>query len=264
MKKTLIALMAMAGVASAASVDYTKYESLGLAGDKLLAAYDFSSPTASVGSLGLQDSFTTSSGVATFGGESGRPWQQGSFTISGDFTISMDLLTLGSNGNWAGLLAIHSDTDAGGGYKYSMLLQVTDSKELALCSSNGGETSFANNASYNIGTGIYTSDQEDKNHASGQTITFVQDASAGTLSLYVDGVEIQTVEEWKPGDIKIMQFGSAFYGYYKIDNCSIDNFAVWNKALSAAEVSSLIVPEPATATLSLLALAGLAARRRRK
>lgn len=35
-------------------------------------------------------------------------------------------------------------------------------------------------------------------------------------------------------------------------------------ALTASEVKALTVPEPATATLSLLALAGLAARRRRK
>ena len=43
-----------------------------------------------------------------------------------------------------------------------------------------------------------------------------------------------------------------------------DNITFWNKALSDSEVSGLVIPEPTTATLSLLALAGLAARRRRK
>ena len=41
------------------------------------------------------------------------------------------------------------------------------------------------------------------------------------------------------------------------------NLAVYSGAMSASEVAAL-VPEPTTATLSLLALAGLAARRRRK
>ena len=44
----------------------------------------------------------------------------------------------------------------------------------------------------------------------------------------------------------------------------IDNLYVWNRALGTTEVKALVVPEPATATLSLLALCGLAARRRRK
>ncbi len=43
-----------------------------------------------------------------------------------------------------------------------------------------------------------------------------------------------------------------------------DNILIYNRALTASEVKALTVPEPTTASLSLLALAGLAARRRRK
>lgn len=42
------------------------------------------------------------------------------------------------------------------------------------------------------------------------------------------------------------------------------DLAVYSGAMTATEVKALTVPEPTTATLSLLALAGLAARRRRK
>ena len=48
------------------------------------------------------------------------------------------------------------------------------------------------------------------------------------------------------------------------ETVDFDNITFWNKALSDSEVSGLVIPEPTTATLSLLALAGLAARRHRK
>ena len=54
--------------------------------------------------------------------------------------------------------------------------------------------------------------------------------------------------------------GSSLNGRMTAD---VYNLAIYNGALSAEEVAKL-VPEPTTATLSLLALCGLAARRRRK
>ena len=50
-------------------------------------------------------------------------------------------------------------------------------------------------------------------------------------------------------------------------NGYLAELSIYNKTMTAAEIRStagLVVPEPATATLSLLALAGLAVRRRRK
>ena len=42
------------------------------------------------------------------------------------------------------------------------------------------------------------------------------------------------------------------------------DLSIYDGAMTAAEVKAMVIPEPTTATLSLLALAGLAARRRRR
>ena len=52
---------------------------------------------------------------------------------------------------------------------------------------------------------------------------------------------------------------------YIVGDASYGTIAITNRTLTTSkEIAGLAIPEPATATLSLLALAGLAARRRRK
>ncbi len=74
-------------------------------------------------------------------------------------------------------------------------------------------------------------------------------------------------------DASTLKAGDAHYEYLYINSDikdSIVSLYVFNQSLTDAQVTALsadaldAVPEPATATLSLLALAGLAARRRRK
>lgn len=60
-----------------------------------------------------------------------------------------------------------------------------------------------------------------------------------------------------------MQFGHYGNGA-NAASTNYDNILVYNRALSASEMKALIVPEPTTATLSLPALVGPAARRRHK
>ncbi len=68
-----------------------------------------------------------------------------------------------------------------------------------------------------------------------------------------------------------LKSGGSTYNTVKINNLNnaVQQVYVHNYSLSAAEVGTLMteiaaIPEPTTATLSLLALAGLAARRRRR
>lgn len=104
------------------------------------------------------------------------------------------------------------------------------------------------------------------------TLTLVGSTPTGTntvvLDFYVNGDYIGTSSTANAANfvgetIKNMQFG--YFGTSsKSAPTNIDNILIYNKALTADEVKALIVPEPTTATLSLLALAGLVARRRRR
>ena len=75
-----------------------------------------------------------------------------------------------------------------------------------------------------------------------------------SVSAAVDGVVSSTGTINYSGVINNITLGGDTNGYYKL-----------NSVVHSISMSSItVVPEPATATLSLLALAGLAARRRRK
>lgn len=104
------------------------------------------------------------------------------------------------------------------------------------------------------------------------TLTLVGSTPTGTntvvLDFYVNGDHIGTSSTANATNFVAETINKMQFGYYGASANSaptnIDNILIYNKALTADEVKALIVPEPTTATLSLLALAGLAARRRRK
>ncbi len=92
-------------------------------------------------------------------------------------------------------------------------------------------------------------------------LTFQGDA----MEVYLDGVLETSLNLSTTTNSVVQQIrgsGSGHSGYVYMDN-----FAVYDGVLTANDMKYLSthnIPEPATATLSLLALAGLAARRRRK
>ena len=94
-------------------------------------------------------------------------------------------------------------------------------------------------------------------------------ASTLILDFYVNGLHKGTSTTANAANItgnnviKNMQFGY-FGNSANGAPTNYDNILIYNRALTASEVKELTVPEPTTATLSLLALAGLAARRRRR
>lgn len=98
----------------------------------------------------------------------------------------------------------------------------------------------------------------------GDTITVaLQNNGKGTLTLYVDGevagyTTITSANEYGSNKlIKVFNFGA------RNDGGNASNI-ILHDAQFVSGLTIQIIPEPTTATLSLLALCGLAARRRRK
>ena len=105
------------------------------------------------------------------------------------------------------------------------------------------------------------------------TITLVGTTSTSnsntlSLELYANGVSqttlsVSNANTWANDRNIKFQFGH-YAASANSSTFDVDNVLIYNKALSAVEINAITVPEPTTATLSLLALAGLATRRRRK
>lgn len=263
MKKTIIALLALTGVASAASVGYSSMDETQK--DGIVLAWDFSDGVATpdVGSVSGSFTLNTESTAAVLNSSSDHPWT-GSLADSfaaGNFTLSFDIYKFEAS-NWQTLVSLYS-ANAGNGDSLSLQIGVTNSGELSVFNEVAGGTGYAGiDTDGNIGTGLTSS------YSGSDTITLVSDMTdTQTLTLYVNGKQIGQYANWTASEgqaLKGLQFGATFGGGRVFPDAEIGNVALWNKALSATDVAGLLVPEPTTATLSLLAMAGLAVRRRRR
>ncbi len=268
MKKTLFVLAMSMGVASAASIAYTDMTDSQKVG--LLSAWSFDSSSApDKDSIGFGDSSGFSyneDGYAVIKSSTGTPYNTscGNLFSDGNFTISLDINYIGSY-NWEAILDLTS-TGALGDANTIQLSMNKNTKELMLCSGVAGGATYAGTANGgNLGTGLLA--EETLNWA---TVTIVSNATDNILNLYVNGEvkgtwsgDAWTAAEGNSLALKGIQIGAVLGGTRKINDVQIDNIAIWNTALSGTEVAALIVPEPATASLSLLGLAALMIRRRR-
>ena len=205
---------------------------------------------------------------------SGAPWADVSTGTS--FTLSFDVSDVKANA-WKTLMSLASSVSKlNQSDKRKLQVQANDSGELYIYNTDGKsdndpgtffDGSTANGEDKPSATAIALGFTKDDTTGSAYTLTFVSDATAETFTAYVNGEAVGLWTNWTPdGGVGGIQFGQLWGGGRSdaITDFKLDNVTMWNRALSATEVGSLIVPEPTTATLSLLALAGLAARRRRK
>lgn len=176
------------------------------------------------------------------------------------FTVSFDI-----NGAGAGTLLSMTNSNMSALWR-SVSVTLADSTETTGASIISAQ--FLGNTSTAVSKTLTLSDTD------WTTLTLVGsvDSTATStivLDFYIDGEHVGTSSTANAtnitGDnaINNMQFGH-FGTSSSSASTNIDNILVYGRALSAKEVKALTVPEPAAATLSLLALAGLAARRRRK
>ena len=254
MKKTIITLLALAGVATAADSGSTSFT--GGTTYKAGATY---------GNLELKESMTTgtySSLGITIAPNVNIKSNWGWFS-AGDYTVSIwvDSDSLESNqilfgycGSWSG--------NAKG---YNGLTWNAQSNTLTL-----GKGEWKADAKTFTYTDSSVSSDLSSYITDGLTnITLAVDSATNgkmTADLWINGTKIETLATYA-GD---MQNSADQMKYFVGKNgATYGTIFLTNEQLtSASDIAALaganLVPEPTTATLSLLALAGLAARRRRK
>lgn len=261
MKKTIIALVTLAGVASAATkatIDTT---------DSALESYfDYSTGNSKVAgdantTWGEKMAWNSAGQYGTTGTQNSMYSSNVDINMKADggFTFSFDINNITNTGT---ILTVF--TGSGDAWR---TLRANITKD---------DTSGAYTLSTTLGSATLTT--ELGTDISWTTLTFVGTANtAGVtedskltmdLDIYVDGKSTTSLSDFGAWNFVVGDLNKVQFGYWgdssKNTQLDIDNVLIYSRPLSADEVKALTVPEPTTATLSLLALAGLAARRRRK
>ena len=215
MKKTLIALMAMAGMAFGATEDH----------------------------LAIDATFTTAPVQA------GNCW-------SADYVLTFTLAADYSLEDGGSVVAFYRGSAVNDGYGYNAIVLGGTNEALTLTIGRGRAYDTVDNA-----TGIdadttftFAADAADK-------VTFATAIERGveyTLSVTGGDQAMTPTLSWTAADLTVQSETLASY------KGNMNGNAALTYAVNTQYISTQIIPEPATATLSLLALAGLAARRRRK
>lgn len=274
MKKTLITLMALAGMASATEMT-----------DGLVAWWTFDN-----GATGYT-SYTNFTGHVDTGLSTNHMHTEGG--VDGNGYISTHYQTVDENGN-PKAQAMDFYTSMSGmnisasSFTLSFKVKGVTADYRTLFSMNIGSLGQANMQLENSNNGSDTCIYLPNN----RTLELTEDAARAamrgsdgwanviltgdgtTLTLYVDDFVATFDYSGTTGDLSNFQLGSLWGDGSRRVEAQYDDLAIWNRVLSTEEVSllskgavadgTLTIPEPTTATLSLLALAGLAARRRRK
>ena len=245
MKKTIITLLALAGVASAApslTLDFTT------------APTDWTS--------GQWNGWNTPHfNYGENGATNAEPWKQNTLstaiTLSPEEAVTITFSTYGNGGEQGLLFYLSSSTDnysvvTGTSYNSNKAVDVGYLEKAIVPRTEQSQTSMGNvgfqTGTANLVTSFGSTSGTTLSTFNPLTYTLTLDGSALTVS-----VTDKDGETWS--DDYTIKSGVTFDSIGFIMDGGVGNVGIKNIS---------IVPEPTTATLSLLALAGLAARRRRK
>ena len=271
MKKTLIALMALASVAMADTV----------------LEYDFTgtspwSPTIGSGSsLKQTEGWSIADGNLTYSGDQGqykglyngddhnRAIYANTTLKDWDFTIHATITLPGSN---AGLAQFFGENFATNRSAYGLYVGKDGSYGIKFSYVTRNAEDTANITTYvTYSADLATLQGLGVSNTTGVAQTYGLSYVGGNLSLTLGGVDITSALTWSSTNAEMVE--TSLSDYYKSQNYegfNLKKFGYANEigVSSVASGSTIhnvkLIPEPATATLSLLALAGLAARRRRR
>ncbi len=230
MKKTIITLLALAGVAAADSTQ--ELWSLDFTGTNLTSSFADGVSLSTLPTSGINNGLTLNNAPLTL-------TQTGSIlTYEDQFVFSVTLEVNSHLGNWPELVGFGNNSN-----NWKAAYYVQDSN-FVLDKNGFGTPDETNKAigdvSVTLNTPITLSFKSD---GEGTITMYVGDTVAGYTTIG-DGYLTQTIEKFAIGG-------------------RIGGKAGNNADVTVYGASLSIIPEPTTATLSLLALAGLAARRRR-
>lgn len=247
MKKTIITLLALAGVAAADVIPTSvwSYDDYDLTQTGKIDLSSLGLSTAK-GEDGYTLMMTFSSNVNFSGGAGSILWLSSiGANESGDYKKSTGTLGYRSNNSVHGL----STFNAAQGSSSTDLVEWHE----------GGISNEKPTSRFGPTT-IFMTSQAVTDEATGVTkgvATLYELTQEGTLKLTS-----------KNNGLLCAAVKSMWIGNWTMDGSNLDegtaDMALYSGVLTESQMNSLIVPEPTTATLSLLALAGLAVRRRRK
>lgn len=251
MKKTLIALMALAGVASAAPTVLwdMDFESTGIVLDT--ADGVSTNLIAGVGTNLIEGgAITLNNNSFSFDQTAGR------LSYADEFTL-VAVVQLGAThpGNWPAIFGLGEDAK----WCWKVCDYVQQSGLFSL--DKNGFDGVVDETNKNSGNITYTLPSE----GYGDVVTLaLQNDGNGTLTLFVDGKLAGYTTITKASDYGSDKYINKFTFGARNDGGDKSNIILHDAQFVSGLVTGIVVPEPTTATLSLLALAGLAARRRRK
>ncbi len=206
--------------------------------DGLQWAESFGDGYTQTATFGYTNAFHVENGVGVAGGSyaNSRVWTTntgGKFTNA--FTFSFELVDFDA-ANWTDALSLYTNGTKSG-TNNSLQLQKNSNGELMVYTENFTGSNVKDDAS-NINLGSIDA-------LKGKVITLSFDATGAnnTLTAYVDGVKNTDIVTFTYADdvtpstaLTGFQFGAAFGGSRVSNSVTVDNIAVWNVALSQANV----------------------------
>ncbi len=266
MKRTIIALFALSGVAAADTIELTPFKDSGeevngiwsgagtvsATDDKYTPPYNWSG---SIATYALKESITLSNTTDTLSFSYKYTQTQANNVLTVSFVGASDVLVTGKGRfDWAqGVQAVYAEHEDAEGFALAStnnakikVLDSTSSDNISGGAPRGSAVTISGDIAWNT--------EEDQ-----FKLTFSSSsASAASLSVALG-------KTFDVNKIVISSSGSSTHDIGTAESPNVVDNKAYLSALSlSATTTPVAVPEPTTATLSLLALAGLVMRRRRK